>query len=1045
MRANPTILIVDDEEIIRKLLTRVLQRRGYSTIVAGTGKDGMEKAVEEKPAVALIDLQLGDMSGVDVLREVRKHSPDTECILITGHATEESAIEAVNLGAYGYIQKPWDEGQLLMLIQRAIERRDTDKLLRESEKRFRSLFENSPDAVFVEDLDGTVLEVNSAACRLHGLTSDELIGKSVLELVPPDKREEVARDFPGLSQGEYGQVDGYSWTSDGYAVPVEIRAGPIDYAGKPAVLLQVRDITHRKKAEEALRRAHDELEIRVQERTAELVEANKNLQEEVAQRRRAEDKLKDRATRLALINEIGRQIVAELELDDLLGVVHQQISRLFDAGNFYVALYEERSRQWFLALSIEHGKRQSLMFRAVDVGLTGWIIRNREPVLLHSSQEYHAFHEAQGIEFLGERAVSWMGVPLLVRNKVVGVMGIQSYEQENLFNQEDLTLFSTIAAQVAIGFENQRLLKESRQRAQALATINEVGRAVTSVLGVDAVLRQIVDTTKAHFGQYFVGIALLEGSRLVFRDGSTVGDADIRLTPGQLIGTLDSTTSPIVEAARTGKPILVNDVLSEPCYVASPELPGTRSELELPIIVKGRFIGVLDVESDQSYAFDQSDVPLLQSLAHQAGIAVENARLYEQAQQEIFDRKRAEEALESERASLADRVAEQTAELRAANTELARASRLKDEFLANMSHEFRTPLNTILGVSEALQEQVYGEMNEKQLKSLCRIEESGRHLLALINDILDVSKIESGKVELEFGPVAVEALCQAALGLLKQGAHKKELQVSSQIGPAIRTIRADERGLKQILVNLLSNAVKFTPKGGSIGLEVEADTDQGAVHFTVWDTGIGISQEAMGRLFEPFVQLDSRLSRAYEGTGLGLSLVHRLTALHGGSVGLESEEGAGSRFTVSLPLERDEEEGIGERRIAVGERGRRGVVTVMSFGADNTCQAAIDFLEGEGYRVVDRSNVSGVMAYARKERPKGVVINIDVPHIDIAEAIRRMRAESDLDGIPLIIITSLSMPGDRERCLEAGADEYLSKPIRPQVLVDLLSAREEQS
>ncbi len=268
---------------------------------------------------------------------------------------------------------------------------------------------------------------------------------------------------------------------------------------------------------------------------------------------------------------------------------------------------------------------------------------------------------------------------------------------------------------------------------------------------------------------------------------------------------------------------------------------------------------------------------------------------------DITDRKRAEEALAEERALLADRVKEQTIELTRANAELAHAARLKDEFLANMSHELRTPLNTILGMSEALQEEVYGVLNKRQLSAVRSVEESGRHLLALINDILDLSKIGAGKLELSITPVDVESVCQASLRLLNQAAHKKHLKVSTMFDSTITTIHADERRLKQVLVNLLSNAVKFTPKGGKIGLDVEGDPKKHVVHFTVWDTGIGIANKDIERLFQPFVQLDATLSRRYEGAGLGLSLVSRILDMHGGSVSVESEVGKGSRFTVSLP------------------------------------------------------------------------------------------------------------------------------------------------
>lgn len=243
-------------------------------------------------------------------------------------------------------------------------------------------------------------------------------------------------------------------------------------------------------------------------------------------------------------------------------------------------------------------------------------------------------------------------------------------------------------------------------------------------------------------------------------------------------------------------------------------------------------------------------------------------------------------------------------QLRLINAELERAARLKDEFLANMSHELRTPLNAILIIGESLQEQVYGPLTSKQQKALNDVVESGQHLLALINDILDLSKIEAGKIELQRAPVNVAAVCQASLRLVREQAIKKNHSVSLLLPSDALTIRADERRLKQMLVNLLSNAVKFTPDGGKVGLEVHAGGAAPDIRFAVRDTGIGIRPELQARLFQPFAQLDSALNRQYGGTGLGLALVRRLAELHGGHVEVQSTPNEGSCFTIVVPLER---------------------------------------------------------------------------------------------------------------------------------------------
>jgi len=255
----------------------------------------------------------------------------------------------------------------------------------------------------------------------------------------------------------------------------------------------------------------------------------------------------------------------------------------------------------------------------------------------------------------------------------------------------------------------------------------------------------------------------------------------------------------------------------------------------------------------------------------------------------------------TERRKAAESLRRSLVELEAANVELEKASRMKDEFLASMSHELRTPLTGILGLSEALQLQTFGALSERQAKALRNIEESGRHLLDLINDILDLSKIEAGKFDLQPESCDVASICQASLQLTKGIAHQKRQTVEFRMEPESIRIVADPRRLKQIIVNLLSNAIKFTPEEGSLGLEVAGDPAGRTVEISVWDRGIGIAPEDLGKLFKPFTQIDGRLARQFSGTGLGLSLVHRMAELHGGSVKVASEPGKGSRFTVVLP------------------------------------------------------------------------------------------------------------------------------------------------
>jgi len=384
-------------------------------------------------------------------------------------------------------------------------------------------------------------------------------------------------------------------------------------------------------------------------------------------------------------------------------------------------------------------------------------------------------------------------------------------------------------------------------------------------------------------------------------------------------------------------------------------------------------------------------------------------------------------------------------QLRAANAELAQASRLKDEFLANMSHELRTPLNAILGLSEALLENVAGTLTPRQLKSISTISTSGAHLLELINDILDLSKVEAGKLELNLDTVNLQEFCESCLVFVRTQAMRKKIGVAFEHDERVTKLSADPRRLKQILVNLLTNAVKFTPEGGCIGLTVVASESEGLLRFTVWDTGIGIAPEDQGKLFRAFTQIDSGLSRAQEGTGLGLALVAKLVELHGGSVALESEPAKGSRFIVSMPLALAPlQRHVGSHVPPVAGIARSaptGPTILLAEDNEANLQRLGRYLEDRGYAMHYAHNGVGAIELARELRPALIVMDLQMPVMDGMTAIRKIRADAALAGVPIVALTALAMPGDRERCLAAGATDYLSKPVNQNGLVALLEKR----
>jgi PAS domain S-box-containing protein len=387
------------------------------------------------------------------------------------------------------------------------------------------------------------------------------------------------------------------------------------------------------------------------------------------------------------------------------------------------------------------------------------------------------------------------------------------------------------------------------------------------------------------------------------------------------------------------------------------------------------------------------------------------------------------------------------AKLQQTYQELAQATRLKDEFLANMSHELRTPLNAILGMTEGLQERVFGTICDRQLKALQTIESSGSHLLSLINDILDVAKISAGKVTLERSITSLPALCKLPLTLVKQQAHQKNIHIHTQIPHNLPDLNIDERRIHQVLINLLNNAVKFTPEGGHITLDItqvkplktEQQKAQEYVRISVTDTGIGVSPEHRNKLFQPFSQIDSALNRKYEGTGLGLALVKSLVEMHGGMVSVTSELGVGSCFSIMLPCEEisspsqmpiPSEPDLNDLATSNSDTLELSPLILLVEDNESNIITFSSYLIAKGYRLITANNGRDAIAITQTEQPNLILMDIQMPEMDGIEAMQHIRQNPQFADTPIIAITGLAMAGDRERCIAAGANEYLSKPVK---------------
>jgi signal transduction histidine kinase/CheY-like chemotaxis protein len=603
----------------------------------------------------------------------------------------------------------------------------------------------------------------------------------------------------------------------------------------------------------------------------------------------------------------------------------------------------------------------------------------------------------------------------------------------------------------ALHNERQRLLADAERKANELETAAEIAKDSASTLSLDTLLNSIVYLLCSRFGYYHASIFLVDEDREYAVIQESTGTAGRELKAIHYRLQLGS-KSVIGQCTELGKPIVLNDVTRSDLFIANPLLPNTHSEMGIPLISNNQVIGALDIQATEHNAFVEENVRVLSILADQIAVAIKNARSYELTQLAL--------------------------------TKMEEADRLKSQFLANMSHELRTPLNSIIGFSRVILKGIDGPINDIQTQDLNAIYNSGIHLLNLINDILDLSKIEAGKMELTFTDVnineVIDNVLSTAVGLIKD----KPIKLVQNIEKNLPVVKADVTRIRQILLNLISNASKFTEEGNitiTAKLWTNPKKHTQEVFISVSDTGLGIAPESKDKLFQPFSQVDDSPTRKTGGSGLGLNISRYLVQMQGGEIDLlESVINEGSTFYFTLPILT--ETGILRQREIIVDNDifkihpasieknlsimlektsiaqsipqtvPQNVPQDVSQGFPPDYQAikkvlCIDdnasiielyarFLKNHNYEIIALTDPSQAVEKAIEVQPFAITLDLMMPNINGWDVLHQLKNNPDTKQIPIIIC---SIQEEEQKGVSLGAADYLVKPFLDSDMVNSLN------
>ncbi len=706
--------------------------------------------------------------------------------------------------------------------------------------------------------------------------------------------------------------------------------------------------------------------------------------------------------------EIGQLAGALLDYDDVLERILDQLQRVVTYDGAAILL-PASSPEPVLVVTASHDPEafeKGVSLRYSEFSPLAQSVLSEQPVVVSDAANFALWW--QGTAPDAERYQSWLIIPMIVQQTINGLIMLGKFEP-TAYTQKDASSGFALARQGAIALETTRLQAQTQanlqilqQRSRRLASINRITSVITSSLNRDEVFYTTAQLMTELFEADHCGIVMIEEqaeAAVIAAEHPLLGNT------GTLISLVDNAT--VQWLAHYGTAVTIDDLMDggDPTRESLRQM-GVQSSLIAPLIVRDKLIGSISIDMMSARrSFSAEECETLVTIAGQVAIAVSHANLYQDA--------------------------------------LA-ANRLRSAFLANISHELRTPLNAIIGYSDMLLNEFYGTLNPQQQDRVARVNTSGKHLLNLIDDVLDLSKLEAGQITLALRPVRASEALDEALETLRPLAEQKGLSLEVGLPPAEPTVRADPSYLLPILVNLIENAVKFTATGGvTVDLlpvrfingrsDLIAPPDRIYVPEGDWlairvsDTGIGIRPEDREAIFESFRQADSSEAREFEGPGLGLAITRQLVELHEGYVWVDSTPGEGSRFMVLLPTV-EAPLNTEDSSASMEYDGRPLLLVIDDDPADRKLMQ--DYL-GEDYRVITLGNSVGVLDMARQLQPDMVITDVMMPDVSGWEVLRSLRTDAETEHIPVLVLSVLDQ---KTLAYKLGAANYLVKPVNRDTL-----------